>query len=188
LHGCWEWRRNNRVDRRRLPGYDWNVRSALQLRRRLSQALVWVAAVMLPLETGWPTSCGCGMSGRTTASSKTAKSHDGGCCHKQKACACCRTADKSEGTCCKARGAGVASHGCQCGTSCQCAQPRDSAPAVPSPNNGPTGKELSCQFAAAAVMPEAIQPACFSLQGREVCSPTVVTSLELCSTLGRFLL
>jgi hypothetical protein len=184
---CRPCKSNNRVDHYRPSAYHWDVRTARQLHRRLSQVIVCVAALALPFGTAWPTSCGCGMSTHATAASHTSKSGDGACCHQHKSC-CCQTAAKSARSCCKARNTTVASSGCRCGASCQCAQPQNSAPAAPSPNNGPSGKELSCQVAAAAVMPQAIEPACLSLHSRGLCWPTVVTPLERCSALGRFLL
>jgi hypothetical protein len=139
---------------------------------------------MLPLEAIGAGTCGCGAGRPGTRGSPAASRQAKGCCGAHKARACCRAGNGNHAQCCQA---GKAS-GCQCGAACQCGHSQDSAPAAPASDGQQTSKELSCQATVAAVLPAVIGPACRQSHDSEVGSPTVLTSLELCSELGRFLI
>ena len=158
-------------------------------RRFPSKTLVWLAAMLMPLQALPAANCWCASESWERVDAETASGH-----HVQKICCCCRTAppgaastydeDKS---CCQRVGpspkpsCGGHSHTCTC--SCQ---ENNSSPAVP-----PAPTETRCRIVVDLL--QLPTPICMSLEKSQPRSadevPAFYTSApERCTILCRFLL
>ena len=132
------------------------------------RALIWLAAIAVPLQGVPAESCGC-------ANSKV-------CCRKdtESNCCCCRSAANAHEECCSAHST------CNCGRNCQCGKSTPPQPTVPPvENNSPAEKVVSdgasSVFIADVVLPEIAQSHC----GAAIELGTA-TALDRCVFLCRF--
>lgn len=159
--------------------------------RLASNALVWLSAALLPVQTAFPSTCGCERAGRDAigqARSTPPKQRcHSGCCWGSGLSACCAASGTAQRACCASRAAVPSESACADGL-CRCASGESSTPAPTRSDNSTSAKEVLGHPNLGVVALLTVRP-----QSDGVTAPGDVaalprTSLERLSALCRFLI
>ena len=156
------------------------------IRRFSSNALLWMAAMLMPLQAFPAAGCWCAGERQERVDPETPPGHRG-----QKTCCCAPTQSAGkhgeDKSCCQRADATPIPSCCGCSHICACScQDKNSSPAVP-----PAPTETRCQSGVG--LPQLLAPVCLSLDNSRPRSadegPALCTSAsEHCISLCRFLL
>lgn len=181
----------------------------LSMQNTSCRTLIWIVALMMPVQTLPAASCGCDSGqgccqadGELDSSCCQQEESDRCCCTGAKVCrcgdtspckqsttrACCGGREASATCCAAASSVATGEPGCKCGANCQCGTTNAPGPAVPPVENTDSTEKVVANATSLASDPAIYEPR-RTLQHANACGEVdALAALDRCVSLCRFTL